>query len=102
MPLETLPFDSAQHLKTQQDIALYLQAVLEENDPALFCHALGQVARAKGMTQLARETGLAREALYRAGNHHEGHESLGHPPLGRTRPGVRLTRELSSRTTSTR
>jgi probable addiction module antidote protein len=66
MPLETLPFDSAQHLKTQQDIALYLQAVLKENDPALFCHALGQVARAKGMTQLARETGLAREALYRA------------------------------------
>jgi DNA-binding phage protein len=41
MPLETLPFDSAQHLKTQQDIVLYLQAVLKENDPALFCHALG-------------------------------------------------------------
>ena len=54
MTLETLPFDSAQHLKTQEDIALYLQATLEENDHALFCHALGQVARAKGMTQLAR------------------------------------------------
>ena len=66
MTLETLPFDSAQYLKTDEDIALYLQAVLEENDPALFAHALGQVARAKGMTQLARETGLAREALYRA------------------------------------
>ena len=66
MTVETLPFDSARHLKTQEDIALYLQFVLEENDPALFCHALGQVARAKGMTQLARESGLAREALYRA------------------------------------
>ena len=66
MTLETLPFDSAQYLKTDEDIAFYLQAVLEENDPALFAHALGQVARAKGMTQLARETGLAREALYRA------------------------------------
>lgn len=60
MTLETFPFDSAQHLKTQEDIAFYLQAVLEENDPALFSHALGQVARAKGMAQLARE------ALYRA------------------------------------
>lgn len=66
MTVETIAFDSARHLKTQEDIALYLQAVLEENDPALFSHALGQVARAKGMTQLARETGLAREALYRA------------------------------------
>ena len=66
MTLETRPFDSARHLKTDEDIAFYLQAVLEENDPALFAHALGQVARAKGMTQLARDTGLAREALYRA------------------------------------
>ena len=66
MTLETLPFDSAKYLETEEDIAFYLQAVLEENDPALFAHALGQVARAKGMTQLARETGLAREALYRA------------------------------------
>ena len=66
MPLETLLFDSARHLKTEEDIALYLQAILEENEPGLFAHALGQVARAKGMTQLARETGLAREALYRA------------------------------------
>lgn len=66
MTLKTRPYDSARHLKTREDIALYLQAVLEENDPALFAHALGQVARAKGMTQLARETGLAREALYRA------------------------------------
>lgn len=66
MTVETLPFDSAKHLETEEDIALYLEAVLEAGDPALLCHALGQVARAKGMTQLARETGLAREALYRA------------------------------------
>lgn len=66
MAVETLPFDSARHLRTQEDVALYLQAVLEEEDPALFCHALGQVARARGMTEIARDTGLAREALYRA------------------------------------
>ncbi len=66
MTVETLSFDSARHLETEEDIALYLEAVLAEDDPALLCHALGQVARAKGMTQLARETGLAREALYRA------------------------------------
>lgn len=66
MTTETLPFDSARHLETEEDIAFYLQAVLEENDPALLCHALGQVARAKGMTQLARDTGLTREALHRA------------------------------------
>jgi probable addiction module antidote protein len=50
MTLETMPFDSARHLKTQKDIVLYLQAVLEENDLALYRHALGQVARAKGTT----------------------------------------------------
>ena len=66
MTLETMPFDSARHLKTQDDITFYLQAMLKEDDPALFAHALGQVARAKGMTQLARDTGLAREALYLA------------------------------------
>ena len=54
MPIETLPFDSAQHLKTEADIARYLEAVLEANDPALHRHALGQVARAKAMTQPAR------------------------------------------------
>lgn len=59
-------FDAAEHLKTNSDIADYLAVVLEENDPAALAQALGTVARARGMTQLARETGLAREALYRS------------------------------------
>jgi len=59
-------YDSAQYLKTDEDIAAYLEAILEENDPTLFSHALGVVARAYGMTQLARESGLSRESLYKS------------------------------------
>ena len=50
-------YDSADYLKTDEDMALYFAACLEENDPALMTHALGVIARAKGMTQLARDTG---------------------------------------------
>ena len=46
MPIETVPFDRARPLKTEADIARYLEAVLETNDPALHRHALGQIARA--------------------------------------------------------
>lgn len=63
---ETLPWDSAQHLETEADIAAYLDACLEDGDPALVTHALGVIARAHGMTQLARDTGLSRESLYKA------------------------------------
>lgn len=66
--VKTIPWDSAEHLKTAEDMALYLEARLEEGDPALVAHALGVIARAKGMTQIARDTGLAREALSPAGN----------------------------------
>src|SRR3990172_2838638 len=61
-------WDSAEHLKTEQDMAAYLDACLEEagDDAAFIAHALGVVARAKGMTQLARDTGLGRESLYKA------------------------------------
>ncbi len=61
-------WDSAEHLKTDQDIALYLDACLEEagDDPAFIAKALGNVARARGMSQLARDTGLGRESLYKA------------------------------------
>lgn len=61
-------WDSAEHLKTEEDIALYLQACLDEagDDAAFIAKALGTMARAKGMTQLARETGLGRESLYKA------------------------------------
>ncbi|CAJ0692988.1 addiction module antidote protein [Ralstonia sp. 22086] len=67
-PVKTRPWDSAEHLKTEADMAAYLDACLEEaaDDPAFITHALGVVARARGMTQLARDTGMTREGLYKA------------------------------------
>lgn len=59
-------FDAAQHLKANQEMAVYLDEMLSENDPAMITHALGVIARAKGMTQLAKETGVSREGLYKA------------------------------------
>ena len=59
-------FDIVEHLKTDEDIANYLTAVLEDNDPALLAAALGDIARARGMTEMARASGLTREALYKA------------------------------------
>ncbi len=59
-------YDIAEYLKTDEDVAAYFDAVLEENDPQLTVQALGVIARAKGMSQIARDTGLARESLYRA------------------------------------
>lgn len=61
-------WDSAEHLKTDEDMALYLEDCLEEagDDAAFIAKALGTIARAKGMSQLARETGLGRESLYKA------------------------------------
>ena len=61
-------WDSAEHLKTDEDMVLYLEACLEEggDDAAFIAKALGTIARAKGMTQLAKETGLGRESLYKA------------------------------------
>ena len=63
---KTRPWDAAEHLETEQDMAAYLEAALEEGDPALVAAALGDIARARGMTEIARETGLGRESLYRA------------------------------------
>lgn len=61
-------WDSAKHLNTEEDIVAYLDACLEEagDDAAFIAHSLGVVARAKGMTQLSRDTGLGRESLYKA------------------------------------
>ncbi len=68
MAIQTTRWDSAEHLKTEEDIQLYLEACLEEagDDPALIIHAFGVIARAKNMSQLARDTGLSREGLYKA------------------------------------
>lgn len=62
----TRVWDPAEHLQSEEDMAAYLEAALEEGDPALVAAALGDIARAKGMSQLAREAGLGRESLYKA------------------------------------
>ncbi len=62
----TMPWDPAEHLKNEDDMAAYLEAALDDGDPTLVAAALGDIARAKGMTQVAREAGLGRESLYKA------------------------------------
>jgi probable addiction module antidote protein len=64
--IKTLPWDSAAYLKTDRDIAHYLEAVFEDGDPAVVAAALGDVARAKGMSRVAEAAGLGRESLYKA------------------------------------
>lgn len=61
-------WDTVEHLQTGEDIALYLEACIEEagDDAAFIAKALGNIARAQGMTQLAKDTGLGRESLYKA------------------------------------
>lgn len=59
-------FDITEHLDSEQAIAEYITIVLEENDPAALADALGSVARARGMTDIAKASGLTREALYKA------------------------------------
>lgn len=61
-------WDSTEYLKTEEDIANYLDACMEEagDDPAFIAKALGTIARARGMTQVARDAGLSRESLYKA------------------------------------
>ncbi len=63
---KTHPWDAAEHLETEEDMAAYLEAALEDGEPTLVAVALGDIARAKGMSQIARETGLGRESLYKA------------------------------------
>ena len=63
---KTSAWDAAEHLNSEEDIAAYLSAALDEGDAALFAAALGDVARAKGMSELAQATGLGRESLYKA------------------------------------
>ena len=66
--LKLRKWDSAEHLKTEEDMALYLEACLQEagDDAAFIAKALGDIARAKGMSQVARDAGLSRESLYKA------------------------------------
>jgi probable addiction module antidote protein len=66
MAIETRLWDSANYLKTKEDIAGYLNAVLEDGDPELLKVALGDIARSKGMTEIAKEAGLSQTSLYKA------------------------------------
>ena len=68
MAIERRKWDSAEHLKTEDDMQAYLQACIEESngDAAFIAKALGNIAKAKGMAQLSRDTGLGRESLYKA------------------------------------
>lgn len=59
-------FDMAEQLRNEEDIQIYLNLVLEENDPALLAAALGDIAKARGMTQIAKDAGIGRESLYKA------------------------------------
>jgi probable addiction module antidote protein len=62
----TKRWDAAEYLETEEDMAAYLEAALEENDHTLIAAALGDIAKAKGMTQIAKKAGLGRESLYKA------------------------------------
>ena len=66
MPLKTTPFDSAKFLTDNEAVAAYLSDMLEEGDASLLAHALGNIARARGMAQIAQDAGIGREALYKA------------------------------------
>lgn len=66
MALKVYPFDPAVHLETEEDILCYLEAAMEGNDAKHIASALGDVARSKGMTDIAKKAGLGRQALYNA------------------------------------
>lgn len=59
-------YDAAEYLRDEEDMALYLEQALEDGDPALIAHVLGDIARARGMAQIASEAGVGRESLYKA------------------------------------
>jgi probable addiction module antidote protein len=68
MKVMTSPYDVAEHLRTPEEMAAYLEACIEEadGDVTFIAKALGDIARAQGMTQVARDSGLSRESLYKA------------------------------------
>lgn len=89
----TRSYDVAEHLRTPEEMALYLDACIIESDgdPAFVAKALGDIARAKGMAALAEETGLGRESLYKALS------STGNPELATL---LKVTRALGLRLTA--
>ena len=75
---KTRAFDAANYLDTEEDIAEYLRQVLVDNDPIELAAALGDIARARGMSKLAADTGLSRESLYKSlsGEHAPSSDTL--------------------------
>lgn len=92
MALKTKRWDPAEHLNSDEAIVAYVDAVLEDGDPALITAALGDIARARGMSQIARDTGLSRESLYKALS------AEGNPEFSTV---VRVMRALGLRLTAT-
>ncbi|MBZ9988622.1 putative addiction module antidote protein [Mesorhizobium sp. BH1-1-5] len=66
MAITNSKWDAAKFLDTEDDIVAYLDAVMEEGDLSFLCKALGDVARSRGMTEIAKKTGMSRESLYKA------------------------------------
>jgi probable addiction module antidote protein len=66
MKTSTRPFDPAAYLNDDEALAVYMSEALETGDPAFITDAIGVIARARGMTQVAKDAGLSRESLYRA------------------------------------
>jgi probable addiction module antidote protein len=66
MGLKTTKFDASKYLDDDKSVAEYLTSIVEEHNPGLLAAALGDVARARGMTEIAKASGLSREALYKA------------------------------------
>lgn len=66
MAIETTKWDGAEFLDTPEAVAAYLEAAFEDGDPRVITHALGNVARAKGISHLAKDTGVTRAGLYKA------------------------------------
>ena len=66
MAIKTYKWDPAEHIKSKEDVAAYLDAILEDDDPELLKVALGDIARSKGMSEVARTVGMSRASLYKA------------------------------------
>ena len=66
MAIKATKWDVSEYLETEEDIAAYLNAVMEEGDLALLQAAIGDIAKARGMTSIAREAGVGRESLYKS------------------------------------
>jgi probable addiction module antidote protein len=94
--LKTLPYDSAEYLDSSEAVNAYMEEALESDDPAFIAKALGTIARARGMSRIAKRAGLSRESLYKALS------TEGNPEFGTVIRGMRaLGLKFSITTTQT-